>query len=670
MPLMSNSLFAQVLLPVNIPQSLWYNVPGTMDIAVGSLVLVPLHKRQLTGLVCAISRQPPAFATRPLCPHPSAYRFGDDYVETLLWCARYYVCSPNQALSVFWPKDLDKLLNYQVKKPKKQKGSDVLPTPLPLPPSTACQEKANQQLIPLLEQKGFRGVLLQGVTGSGKTRVYVELVQRCLAQGGRALILVPEIGLTPQTLARFQQHLAVEVLPFHSSLSAPLRRYTWQQILQNKAQVVLGTRSASLLPNLRPDLVIIDEEHDSSYKQQDPAPRYHVRELCFHSLNRRGGMIVLGSATPSLESWENSRRGHLRLIRLDQRAHGGTPPTIQIVNMREQHKRQGKLQLSVPLREALEKSLAAGEQSIILHNRRGYASTRVCLSCGANAECQDCKVPLTYHKSNSTLLCHYCNRCYSPQISCRDCGGKQFDFLGVGIEKVEEELKLWLPSAKVGRMDRDTVSRVGGAEKLLNAFRAGQFDILLGTQMVAKGHDFPSVRLVGVINADLGASLPDFRSSERLFQLITQVSGRAGRSSAGGLVLLQSFRPQDLILQQALQGDFDGFACGESDIRRELGYPPWQKMALLEASGRDATIILSILQNLANKVGAKPGITVLGPAEAFVTKVRNLYRYHLIFKATSTQLLRFLAEEVETMITKEERKKIIMRWDMDPQDLI
>jgi primosomal protein N' (replication factor Y) len=525
-------------------------------------------------------------------------------------------------------------------------------------------------LTPLLDGTGFRGALLHGVTGSGKTRVYLELAKQCLERGQNVLILVPEIALTPQTRDRFQRHLHEEVLLLHSNLPAPERRRSWTQLLQGKARVVMGTRSAILAAGLNPSLIIIDEEHDSSYKQQDPAPRYHCRELAFHLAHRNGALVVLGSATPSLESWEYAQRGHLLLVQLKERARPLPLPKVRIVDLRKEAKQDRELTMSPALREALSDTLLQGHQAIVLHNRRGYATSRVCMKCGDVIECQSCQVPLILHRQHNALLCHYCGRLYPVRTPCPKCHVIDFQFEGSAIEKVEQEILAWIPGAKIIRMDRDTVQNIGAAEKILSDFRDGTYNILLGTQMVAKGHDFPNVQLVGVISADIGAALPDFRSGERSFQLLTQVGGRAGRAYEGGRVILQSWNPTDAVFQFAMRHDYEGFARWELANRKELQYPPYGRLLAIEVTGKEIDRVDALCTLIHSCLQIIPGITILGPADAYVAMIRGQHRKQFLLKGPTPQLLRHAALKVQGILSAQPSNGVIVKFDMDPMGML
>lgn len=661
--------FAEVLVPGGFAETLTYGIPSESEVRVGSLVQISLGKRKELSLavVLRVHRNAPDFELKELQLHPSGFQFGEAFLEMVEWCSSFYCCPASQSLDVCWPSDLEKLLQKPKRKTATFAPSTTRSEP---PPLTLSQEKAVTEISPLILGQGFRGVLLHGVTGSGKTRVYLELVKQSLALGQKVLILVPEIALTPQTRDRFQEHLETDVVVLHSNLSSPERRFSWSAVLSQEARVVLGTRSAILAPGLNPGLIIIDEEHDSSYKQHDPSPRYHCRELAFHLAHRNGALVILGSATPSMESWEYAQRGNLKLVQLLERARPVPMPKVTIIDLRKQAKQDRELMLSPPLREALSDTIAAGQQAIILHNRRGYATARTCKQCGETLECSHCKVAVVKHHQHQGLLCHYCGRLYPLYTPCPHCKSMEFEYIGGAIEKVEEEILSWIPGAKILRLDRDSVQNIGAAERILQDFRDAKANILLGTQMVAKGHDFPGVQLVGVISADIGANLPDFRASERSFQLLTQVAGRAGRNTSGGRVFLQTWNPDDQVLRYALAHDFIGFSRWELGNRKELGYPPYQRMLAIELSSKNAESLNLTALQMAESLRVNPGITVLGPVDAFISKIKGSHRMQLILKAGTPAQLRKSVEQVVPKIEQKLRNSMQIRLDMDPQSIL
>ena len=661
--------FCEVYIPM-APDVYTYGVPQGITLKRGDVVWVQFatRKKPALALVARVHQERPKFDVRPAFPHQSGYNFSERYMETLEWVARYYISTPMKALFVFWPSDFEKYLDALAftkgeaspcLQPRlsplrtqtwPQPSADECSlsgqaiaescgtpsagsrpaTPPNVPALTLEQTNAFDTLCEELNKTGFRGVLLHGVTGSGKTRVYQELAREALKQKKKVLILVPEIGLTPQTLKRFEDFLQVPIVVLHSALSAPKKREGYLSILKGDAQVVLGTRSAILAP-FDFDLVILDEEHDSSFKQQDPAPRYHTREMAFHLAYKYGALVVLGSATPCLETFYNAQAKNLKTITLKERATQAPLPKVQIVDMSKMRQQKGIL-LSPALREALTDCIERGDQAIILMNRRGFSKMRVCTECGETLYCKHCHIPLVYHKQYRSLMCHYCAALYPVNTPCSACGAETNEFVGGAIEMLEEEIAEWIPNAKVIRMDRDTTQNVGASEKILESFRNREYNILIGTQMVAKGHDFPGVQLVGVVGADSGLGIPDFRSTERLFQLLSQTAGRAGRAGGEGQVLIQTLKPSEPIMQFAVNHDFNGFAAKEIEDRRAAFYPPFCKLVEISCGSRDEDLLRHTVERLEALLRANKTLMVLGPVDAFVPIVQNVHWAKLYIK--------------------------------------
>ena len=638
------SRFCEVYIPLS-PSVFTYGVPEGVNIVRGSVVWVQLARRKPSlALVCRVHDEKPAFDVRYACPHESGYVFSGRYMESLEWVAKYYITTPMRALNVFWPADFDKYLDALLAEKNAEPRGEA-PSVGPemvvcsnLPPLTAEQETALASLVDDLDKDGFRGSLLHGVTGSGKTRVYQELVREALKRQKRVLILVPEIGLTPQTASRFEDYLKVPVVVLHSALSAPQKRAGYLSVLDGSAKVVLGTRSAILSP-FDFDVVILDEEHDSSFKQQDPAPRYHTRDLAFHLAQKYGALVVLGSATPSLETYRNAKTGNIKLLTLKNRATAVPLPEVNVIDMGKVRQQKGML-LSPTLREALSDCIAGGDQAIILMNRRGYSKIRVCSKCGETLYCKHCHIPLVYHKQYNALMCHYCAALYHVDTPCPTCGSETYEFVGGAIEKLEEEIQEWIANAKVIRMDRDTTQNVGAVEKILTSFRNREYNILLGTQMVAKGHDFPGVKLVGIVGADSGLGIPDFRSTERLYQLLSQTAGRAGRADGGGRVFIQTLNPTEPVMQYAIRHDFNGFADMEFSNRQMAFYPPFCKLVEISCGSKDENLLRDSVNRLESILHKESSMTVLGPVDAFVPKVQNVFWVKLYIKTQNLAVVR------------------------------
>ncbi|MEP0545734.1 MAG: primosomal protein N' [Rhodothermales bacterium] len=522
------------------------------------------------------------------------------------------------------------------------------PAPPPIHALHAGQTTALAQIGEALEAREAKTFLLHGITGSGKTEVYLQALKQTLAQGRTGIVLVPEIALTPQTVRRFRAHFGDRVAVLHSRMSAGERYDAWRHLQSGRFTVAIGPRSAIFAPLTNVGLVVVDEEHEASYKQFDPAPRYHARDVAVMRAHLEGAVCVLGSATPSLESYLNAKSGKYTLLRMPARVpiDGGDAaelPPVEIVDLTWEKKvRRLKGALSHPLREAIRDRLAKGEGIILLQNRRGYSPVVTCDDCGWTPHCRDCAVSLTFHKSHRHLRCHYCGRVEPLPTACPQCGSADLAQLGAGTQRVEEELAAVFPDARVLRMDLDTTSRKNAHQKILDAFGRGDADILIGTQMVAKGLDFDRVTLVGVVDADTGLLLPDFRSAERTFQLLMQVAGRAGRGALRGEVILQTRSPENAALGCAAEHDFLGFLRTEMPDRKALGYPPFGRLVGVEFKGPDERGVQAVaerwtrlLQRAAQTQAG--GTEVLGPNPAFIGRVKKQYRFHTILKGTPSQ---------------------------------
>ncbi len=520
---------------------------------------------------------------------------------------------------------------------------------------TEDQARALRRLIEAAEQRPAPVFVLKGVTGSGKTLVYIELLRELVDRRGRgAILLVPEISLTPQTLSRFRAAFGDDVALLHSALSDGERYAAWKALRRGEKRIVIGARSAVFAPVRDLGAIIIDEEHEGSYKQNDPSPRYHARDVAAVRCRRAGAICLLGSATPSLESWANIGAGSWELLELPQRIGARPLPAVQVVDLREERKTlsqegngrpYGPLVLSAALREALTQRLAREQQAILLLNRRGYSTFVQCRDCGVVRACGQCNVSLTEHRRPPRLVCHHCNHQEPVPEACTECGSVSLSHRGLGTEQVELVLGETFPKARLARMDVDTTSGKWSHHEILGRVERGEVDILLGTQMIAKGLDFPNVTLVGVINADVGLGLPDFRASERTFQLLTQVAGRAGRGPAGGDVIIQTALPNHYAVRFALDHDYNGFAECELEERAGPGYPPHTRLANLLVSGLDEARVqegaegaLAWLEGLfsAREITS---IDLVGPAPCPIDRIRNRWRWHLLLKARDPEAL-------------------------------
>ena len=499
---------------------------------------------------------------------------------------------------------------------------------------TEAQRAAVTQLNEGIAEGLFHGYLLHGVTGSGKTRVYIETARAVRAAGRQVIVLVPEIALTGQLITAFQKVFADDIVVLHSQLSLAERNDSIFRVRRGDAGIILGARSALFTPAADVGAIILDEEQDMSYKQ-DESPRYHARVVAEILARRHGAILVLGSATPSLESYARARAGELTLLTMPERIGSQPLPEVRAVDMREELRHGRRTIISPALRDLLTETIARGEQAIIMLNRRGYATFIMCRSCGAVMTCTDCGMPLVYH-ANGALLCHHCDLRVPVPDTCPKCGSRCIKYFGSGTEKLEEELGQLLPNARLVRMDRDTTGRKLAHTEILTQFRRRDFDILLGTQMVAKGHDLPGVQAVGVISAAASLNLPDFRAAERCFMLITQTAGRAGRHGARGAVIVQTYNPEHYAVRAALRQDYEAFYAREIELRRELFYPPFSRLVKLlfhaanrERAWHEAQTFAACVQNAFAGV---QGIAVIGPSPALIERERGAYRFIVLIK--------------------------------------
>lgn len=524
-----------------------------------------------------------------------------------------------------------------------------------------------------------RAFLLHGVTGSGKTEIYLQAIAHALSQGKGAIVLVPEISLTPQTVERFKARFSsgphqTLVAVLHSQLSSGERHDEWHKIRQGRARIVIGARSAVFAPVEPLGLIIVDEEHEHSYKQEE-TPRYHARDVAVVRGQCESAVVVLGSATPSLESYYNAKRGKYHLLELPGRVTETRLPVVRVVDLRlEERKTKGGAQaiFSIPLREAIRLRLERGEQTMLFLNRRGYSTSLQCDKCGYVAGCPNCSVTLTFHRRAQELRCHICNHEAGVPSTCPQCNNPSIRYSGLGTERVEDVLSRLFPKARVTRMDSDTLQRKEDYRRVLTDFRTGKIDILVGTQMIAKGLHFPNVTLVGIIHADLGLHVPDFRAGERTFQLLTQVSGRAGRGDVEGEVFVQTFTPFHPAIQFARRHDFLGFYDQEMEFRQQLQYPPWSRVALLTLKGRnEEKVKLSadhLRKTLDQRLGAWKDLVLAGPAPAPLLKAETFFRYQLMIR---TRAMARLSKELAAMESELNwPDDIRLSVDVDPVNLV
>lgn len=520
-----------------------------------------------------------------------------------------------------------------------------------------------------IEGNCFNSFLLFGITGSGKTEVYIQAIKHALSLNKTALMLVPEISLTPQMVSRFYNAFGTEIAILHSHLNERERWIQWKNIKSGKCKIVIGARSAIFAPLDNIGIIIVDEEHETSYKQES-TPRYNGRDVAIVRARNSNAVVILGSATPSLETWQNATKGRYDLLRLTKRPTSFNLPEVNIVDMKGE---ESKTMFSPLLKDKIQEKIEAGEQVILFQNRRGHSSFVQCVTCGKMFTCKNCEISLNYH-NNRKLICHYCGHNHDMPRKCPDCGGYIFNFGSPGTQQVEIQLKVIFPQARILRMDSDTTNKKESYEDMFRDMRDGNIDILLGTQMIAKGLDFPNVTLVGVIAADVSLNLPDFRAAERTFQLLTQVAGRSGRGDKAGEVIIQTYNPDHYAIQLAMAQDYEKFAEAELSYRKILKYPPAQRLARFLFTSKDLTTLryqlkrnAPLFHSLEDNYQEK-GLSVLGPVETPLPKLQNNFRFHLILKAENVKLLSAAVNYLRDNLNL--GSKVNFAIDIDPMSLL
>ncbi|HEX3738812.1 MAG TPA: primosomal protein N' [Terriglobales bacterium] len=561
---------------------------------------------------------------------------------------------PHSTLATLVKRGLVELVSEAIALPKSTVAPRGLRQGMEFHPA---QQAALEKIRTVVDAKNFAGILLHGVTGSGKTAVYLAAMKSVLDAGRTAILLVPEIGLTPAVAADVHDVFGDEVAILHSGLSDKERAEHWHRIRRGEARAIVGTRSAVFAPVANLALIIVDEEQDSSYKQEE-TPRYHARDVAVMRAKFSDAVVVLGSATPSLESYFNAKKHRYTLVEMPDRVEKRPLPEVEVIDMRQEFQETGNEQvISRKLIEEIRLRLERKEQAMVLLNRRGYSPVVLCRTCGKKLECSNCAIALTHHKSRRRMECHYCGFMAPVPKNCAACGSEYVYFLGTGSEKLEELLHGFFPQARIARLDRDTVRSHADFERVLNALNAGELDLLVGTQMIAKGHDIHGVTLVGVVGADMALGLPDFRAAERTFQLLTQVAGRAGRGEVPGKVLLQTYFPDHYAVQYAAHHDFAGFYEKELRFRSWMHYPPYSSLAnvMVRSAKLDETLRWSGALGRWFEKTRHEGVRVLGPAAAPIERLKRDYRYHFILKSPSRQQLN---EVLRAMLAQADREKI------------
>lgn len=666
--------FADIIIPVAVFGSFTYEIPEGLcgEVRRGSLVNVPFgQSRNTSGLVINVHDTPPAEMTlREITSLlPGGVAVNDRLTDFLLWISDYYMAYPGEVMKAAIPSPEDLPGRPPKRKPKE---AALVPEDEIIKPSelNRVQQEAYDSVRQMFAD--HETVLLHGVTSSGKTEIYIHLMREQLDQGKQVLYMLPEIALTTQIIERLRKHFGSTIGVFHSRLTPAARRKVWQKVSDGSLRAVLGVRSSLFLPFSDLGLIIVDEEHDSSYKQNDPAPRYHARDAAMMLARIHGGRALLGSATPSLESYHNALSGRYGFVELMTRFGDVMMPEMVIADTRRAGKKRGPASHFTPrLLEAVEDALKREEQIILFQNRRGFSPFLMCSDCGHVPACTNCSVSYTYHKGIGRLVCHYCGKSVRLPSECPECGSVNISTMGFGTEKIEEEIKLLFPSARVARMDQDTVRNRGAVSDILGSFAAGDTDILIGTQMISKGLDFERLTVVGILDADNMMHFPDFRAHERSFQLMEQVSGRAGRRTRRGKVIIQTADPANIILRQVLKHDYRSMSSEQLGERALFGYPPFTRIIRIALKHRDLNELNASAQRLAETLRRHLGNHVLGPEFPLVMQVQKWYIKTVMIKIDSSlspsKVKELVRRAMETELKLPRKGLLRINADVDPQ---
>ncbi len=629
-------MIAEVVFKLPLDRSFHYLVPIEWQdrLRPGMRVEAPFSGRTRVGFVVKllgtseVERLKPLRRLLDLAPVVADERWG-----LASWLATYYYCSPGEAFAAMVPAALRlKDADTEADDEAARAVAPVAPEHLKL---TARQREAFNEIAAALTAAQPATILLHGVTGSGKTELYLQAIDAALGQGRSAICLVPEIALTPQAIDRFTARFGARAVVWHSRLTPRERMLAWQQLASGVCRVVVGTRSAVFAPVVKLGLIILDEEHERTYKQGE-TPRYHARDVAQMRAKLCGALVLLGSATPSVETYYRAQQGHYRLVTLPERVQGRRLPSVEIVDLRQGFGgRGGSGPLSARMRHVLDEVVARGQQAMLLLNRRGFARYAQCHTCGTVVRCRDCSVPLIYHASQRLLICHSCNFREEPPELCEQCRKGYLRFRGAGTERVESELHRLFPAASISRMDSDTMRRRESHRELYDALREGSVGLLVGTQMMAKGFDFPEVTLVGVVSADTALNLPDFRAGEWTFSLLTQAAGRAGRGATPGRVIIQTYCPPHYAIQSAARHDYPAFFTQEMQMRRRHRLPPFTHLIELTLRGARQARVQAAADTLVATMrpqAARRAIVLLGPAPHRIPWMRKIYRMRVLMK--------------------------------------
>jgi len=669
-------MFIDVILPVPLSDTYTYFVPAEMqsDVSPGCLVLVEFGKnKHYSGIVAFIHQIPPVsdFEIKPILAIESQSILRRPQLRFWEWLSQYYICKQGEVYKAALPTGFR--TNGSSKKTRKKKTGwqeSHSHEPQLLNQLNTLQQQAYGEIVRSFREKDV--CLLHGITSSGKTEIYIHLINEVLKSNRQALFLLPEIALTSQITSRLIQFFGDKVGVYHSKISNNEKVEIWNNLLRDDGyQIILGVRSSIFLPFRDLGIVIVDEEHETSYKQQDPAPRYHARNAAIVLANMHGAKVLLGSATPSLESFHNAQTGKYGYVNLNKRFEETELPGITVVDTKElKRKKRMKGLFSPLLIEKMQSALSNNEQIILFQNRRGFAPMIYCKICDWTPKCKYCDVGLTYHKKHNQLNCHYCGTVYGLPTVCPDCGNEEIRERGFGTEKVEEEIKKLFPEIKVARMDTDTTRKKDTFEDIIYNFEKGNTQILIGTQMISKGLDFGNVSLIGILSADSMMNFPDFRAHERAYQLMAQVAGRAGRRQKRGEVVLQTTHPEYIIVQSVLSNDYQTMYEVEMEERQMFRYPPFYRIIEITLKHKSEKLVEDAAFLLASDLKTVLGDRVLGPDKPVISKIQMQHLRRILLKietsASLSTLRKILEEKKTTLLNKPSFKYIVLQYDVDP----
>lgn len=668
---MQSREYAEIVIGLPIKKPFHYRIPVALrDKAdIGKRAWVPFGTRKIVGYIVGFVERPQVSEVREISAliDESEPIIDDKLLELARWIADYYHSSWGEAVEAAVPGPLKK---GKIKvKPRHPLHEEFYQATANFR-LTGEQGVALKPVLKSLSDGANDIYLLHGITGSGKTEVYLQAIESALALGKSAIVLVPEISLTPQAVERFKSRFGETVAVLHSRLLESEKFAEWKKLKEGSARIAVGARSAIFAPVQKLGLIVVDEEHETSYKQDD-APRYNARDVAIERARISGAIVILGSATPSIESYYNAVSGKYKLLKLTERIERRKLPGVEIIDMRQEMLDTKEIRVfSRPLEHAISETLKRAGQVMLFLNRRGFSTFINCKKCGYVVKCKYCNVSMTYHFDTRKLNCHYCNYQVSPPEACPKCKSGNIKYFGIGTQKIESEAARIFPAARIARMDTDATLKRGSHRQILGDFKKHKVDILIGTQMIAKGHDFPKVMLVGVISADTALNLPDFRAGERTFNLLTQVAGRAGRGAETGKVIVQTYSPSHYAVGKSIKHDYVGFFNEEIKFRKELKYPPFTHIVEIKLRGRDEDKVAKVSHDLAADLSAVLSggdIELVGPAPEFISKIKGQFRWNMLLKGDDPRLICLLIDEALSKLKS--KSGLIITIDVDPVGL-